>query len=165
MILAITIYIMAARVIYAQRHELQGFLNPFNENPFANTVTIEVTVTHEDRPREDNENPISPLPSTSSPGKERSESNAGLGFDPYSVNVAADKMPRPPSRRPSMPSLMNMRKLSRAAAEQGPNTDAWLYARVAFLFFLALLVTWVCNHLLSAHAMQPKHSRHQPRRY
>ena len=63
-------------------------------------------------------------------------------FDPYSVNVEVGK--NEAQRRPSLPDLMRIRTLTRTAAVNEMNAEAWLYARTSFLFFLALLITWVC---------------------
>lgn len=62
-------------------------------------------------------------------------------FDPYSVNIAVGE--NEIRGRPSMPDLMRIRALTRTAAVNEMNPEAWLYARTSFLFFLALLITWV----------------------
>ena len=62
-------------------------------------------------------------------------------FNPYSVNVEVGKNGN--QRRPSLPDLMKIRTLTRTAAVNEMNAEAWLYARTSFLFFLALLITWV----------------------
>ena len=62
-------------------------------------------------------------------------------FDPYSVNIEVGENEE--RRRPSMPDLMRIRTLTRTAAVNEMNAEAWLYARTSFLFFLALLITWV----------------------
>ena len=130
-LLALVIYCLACKVIWQNREQLQGFMNPFNENPFANTVTTEVTVTREDRPSFS-------LPSGfSNDNNSKRERDA---FDPYSVEIAVGPQDKP--RNPK-PTILKMRSLSRSAAKMDPNADACLYARVAFLFFLALIITWV----------------------
>lgn len=110
-------YFKAGLVIWKRRQDLSGFLNPLNENPFASTVTTEVHVTSD--PSDETE------------------------LHPYSVAVdatagAEDKEPG------SLPAILRVRSITREAAEDSVNPEAWLYARVAFLFYLALLVTWVC---------------------
>ena len=62
-------------------------------------------------------------------------------FDRYSVNIEVGK--NEDQRRPSLPDLMRIRTLTRTAAVNEMNAEAWLYARTSFLFFLALLITWV----------------------
>ncbi|KAL8960020.1 MAG: hypothetical protein Q9183_005535 [Haloplaca sp. 2 TL-2023] len=61
-------------------------------------------------------------------------------YDNYKVTVEAGS----PERRGSKPEILRMRKLTRQAAMQ-ETTDlgAWLYARVAFLFFLSMLIIWI----------------------
>lgn len=129
-LLAVVIYCLAANVIWQNRAKLQGFMNPFNENPFANTVTTEVTVTREDR--QTNSLPKGVPNDTTSEGRD--------GFNPYSVEIAVGRQDNPSYPRPT---ILQLRRLTRSAAQMDPNPDACLYARVAFLFFLALIVTWV----------------------
>lgn len=129
-LLALVIYCLACKVIWQNREQLHGFMNPFNENPFANTVTTEVTVTREDRPS---------CSLTSGISKEINEQGSD-GINPYSVEIAVGPQDKP--RNPK-PTILKMRSLSRSAAKMDPNADACLYARVAFLFFLALIITWV----------------------
>ena len=121
---------MAGRTIYAKRKHLQGFLNPFNENPFTNTVTTEIEITHEARRKS-----ISALPEQGVQGFDTKPD-----FDPYSVNIEVaplDKQSTP------LPNLLNVRNITRDVATQEANAEAWLYARVAFLFFVVLLIVWV----------------------
>ena len=136
-VLAFSSYCLTARTVWRKRKELPGFLNPLNEDPFKSTVTTEIDVVS--RPRR-NSSPLSvraedvTLGSASAP--------PGDNYDPYSVNVEVG--PQDIKRRPSMPTdLMRIRTLTRTAAEHELNAEAWLYARTSFLFFLALLITWV----------------------
>ena len=129
--MATVIYCLAGRVIWKKRKQLEGFLNPFNENPFKNTVTTEVQITHEQR-------------RGSSQASFHFDEDTGVlsnGYHPYTVNIevgATDK------DRAPRPAILRMRSLTRAAAVNEKNAEAWLYARVAFLFFLSILITWVC---------------------
>lgn len=132
---------MAGKVIYSKRRHLDGFLNPLNENPFTNTVTTEIEITHEERfiMKDGNSQNTADM------------STVAEGFDPYSVNVRVE----PPSRQANrtIPAALRMRTLTRDAAEAETNADAWLYARVAFLFFIALLITWVPSSINRLYAM------------
>jgi len=136
--LAFAVYAMAGKVIWNKRRHLDGFLNPLNENPFTQIVTTEIEITHQERfiVKEDDE-----AQNTS----ERIEQ-----FTPYSVNVQVDPQDQP--GRP-MPAPMRVRGITRDIAESETNPDAWLYARVAFLFFLALLITWVPSSVNRVYAM------------
>lgn len=116
---------------WSNRRHLDGFLNPVNENPFANIVTTDIDITYEQRPE---------LKHIGS--QEGIISHEDSHVDPYSVNVEVGPRPSSNSIRP-LPAAMRLRSLSRAAAESKPNTEAWLYARVAVLFFMALLITWL----------------------
>ncbi len=117
---------MAARTVWQKRKELPGFLKFLNEDPFSNTVTTEIDIVSCPR---DNLSPASRI-------------ETGEDYNPYSVDVKVG--PQRNSRRPSMPTeLMRIRSLTRTVAVNEINSEAWLYARTSFLFFLALLVTWV----------------------
>lgn len=134
-LLAIVIYAAAAKVIWNKREHLDGFLNPLNESPFINTVTTEVTITTEERPIVENSKYDREIVRTI-------EESATPGVDnPYSVNIQVSQQTE--IIRP-LPSVLRMRSLTRQIAKHEANAEAWLYARVAFLFFIALLITWVC---------------------
>ena len=134
-LLAIVIYAAAAKVIWNKREHLDGFLNPLNESPFINTVTTEVTITTEERPVVENSKYDREIVRTI-------EESATPGVDnPYSVNIQVSQQTE--IIRP-LPSALRMRSLTRQIAKHEANAEAWLYARVAFLFFIALLITWVC---------------------
>ncbi|MCJ1324617.1 hypothetical protein MMC10_001279 [Thelotrema lepadinum] len=128
LLLSLIVYIKAGRVIYKSRSELDGFLNPLNETPFAKVT--EVRITHEDR------NTASNYMEEGAPaGLERDD----YGDKPYSVNIEA----APPRRSYSMPNVLNVRTVTREVAASNDNAESWLYARVAFLYFLALAITWI----------------------
>ena len=129
-LVAIAVYIMAGTVIYRKRKYLDGFLNPLNENPFTNLVPTESHSPHETRPGLSHEGPDKGTPEI--PGTE-----ASPDFAPYSINIETAPVSRP------VPALLRMRTLTRDVAQQETNAEAWLYARVAFLFFIALMITWV----------------------
>ena len=129
-LVAVVVYIMAGNVIYRKRKYLNGFMNPLNENPFTNLVTTEIHITHEERPEVTHEGPdkgASEIPGAEAPSD----------FSPYSINIETGTVSRP------LPAFLRMRSLTRDIAQQETNAEAWLYARVAFLFFIALLITWV----------------------
>ena len=143
---AAVIYIRAGFVIYQRREQLHGFLNPLNENPFAGwtTITTEVDITVEPS-RSPSEGgggaAISPDRALALPGPVQN----GWGFDPYTVNVEVGEPPQDDQRRPSRGrEILNMRSLTREAAKrESVDPGAWLYARVAFLFFVGMLIIWV----------------------
>lgn len=132
-VLAVVIYGMAAKAIWDKREHLDGFLNPLNENPFVNTITTQVEITTEERPIVGKEEPNIGIRNIE-PSTDR-----GVG-NQYSVDIQVDE--RAQAARP-MPAALRMRSLTREVAKNETNAEAWLYARVAFLFFIALLITWV----------------------
>ena len=138
--LAFAIYCMAGKVIWQKRKELEGFLNPLNENPFKSTITTEIHVTSQPRLQRGLSDISKPSINFDRNADASLEDN---DFDPYSVNIEVGAVED--HRRSSMPDLMRIRTLTRTAAVNDMNAEAWLYARTSFLFFLALLITWVCD--------------------
>lgn len=129
---------MAGKVLWQKRKELPGFLNPLNENPFKNTITTEIQVTSQPRPQRGFPDILKPS-SNFDETTDNSQNNDDLNA--YSVNIEGGQ--NEDYSRPSMPDLMRIRTLTRTAAVNEMNAEAWLYARTSFLFFLALLITWV----------------------
>lgn len=128
---------MASKVIWDKRRHLDGFLNPLNENPFTQIVTTEIEITHEERfIVKDGES-------------QEAQSERPERFDPYSVNVET----APKNQPRQLPAPLRMRGITREIAEAETNPEAWLYARVAFLFFIALLITWVPSSVNRVYAM------------
>ena len=129
--------------MWRKRAALDGFLNPFNEEPFQNvTMTTEVTITSETRTE-------ARKPSLSGVAvREIADGHPDNHYDAYTVNVELGQ-----PRRPSRPAAWNIPSVTRAAALSEENADAFLYARVAFLFFIALLITWVPSSVNRAYAL------------
>ncbi|CAD6563967.1 MAG: hypothetical protein ASARMPRED_002596 [Alectoria sarmentosa] len=145
LIFALIIYIMAFRKVWNNRHQLHGLFNPFNENPFQGTVTTEVDVT------------TYAIESSLYPANSINDAGMGPGkpggFDPYSVNIEVGPDPLRQQRKPSAPDLFRVRTLTRNAALSETNPEAWLYARVAFLFFSALLLSWLPSSVNRLYAL------------
>ncbi|KAF7896103.1 hypothetical protein EAF00_006118 [Botryotinia globosa] len=125
---AFIVYVMAAKVIWSKREHLSGFLNPMNENPFANTITTEIEITYEER-------------SIVKDAGDQGISESVLHSDQYEVEIQA--APQQKQQEPQVYQMRRMRSLTREVAESGTNPEAWLYARVAILFFLAMIISWV----------------------
>ncbi|KAL8820911.1 MAG: hypothetical protein Q9223_000961 [Gallowayella weberi] len=143
---------MAGRYVWRKRDALDGFLNPFNEDPFTRDVvmTTSVTITSQERKPS--------LPNYEV--REVDKSHVDDTFDAYSVNIEIGQAPKRPERprRPSRPAVFRIPTVTRAAALSEENVDAFLYARVAFLFFIALLITWVPSSVNRAYALaHPEH--------
>ena len=124
LLIALTIYCVAGRVIWKKRHHIKGnFLNPLNEN-FLNTVTTTIDVSASDR------RVVSML---------RNDSEAQYeDYQQYTVEVETQ-----PEDKSQLPAILHMPRITREVAENEVNPDAWLYARSAVLYFLALLLVWV----------------------
>lgn len=159
-IFAFIVYCMAGRTVWRKRKELPGFLNPLNEDPFKNMVSTYTEIEIVSRPRRPS-SPFSPLPDNALRGVPTPSSDDDYG--PYTIKVEAGKQASSP-RRPSMPgNLTRLRSLTRTAALNEMNAEAWLYARTSFLFFLALLITWVRFPFPSLSNRNPQSSTVKPK--
>ncbi|PNS21595.1 MMS19 nucleotide excision repair [Sphaceloma murrayae] len=138
---ALAIYIRAGIVIYQRRRQLSGFLNPLNENPFKAVVTTEVHVTSEPLGEEG----ISSLPAPAVAALPFSDPRPQAQYQ-ADVDVATDYTSNTSDktvRYPDLPALLQVRSYTRQVAQDSVNPEAWLYARVAFLFYIALIITWI----------------------
>ena len=133
----IFIYILAGIEIYQKRRQLRQFSHPgpleVVDNPFISTKTTKIEVTSE------------PAESRNQSEPSLKTENEGIGVLPsrqymeYSITIesGANAMKSPRIERP------------RTALEA--NTAAWGYTRIAFLFFIALLITWVSPAMMFLH--------------
>ena len=140
---------MAGRHVWRKRGALDGFLNPFNEDPFAKDVvmTTSVTITSEQR------KPSLPNPEV----QEISRSHGDDDYEGYTVNIELGQS-QERLKKASRPAVFRIPSVTRAVALSEENADAFLYARVAFLFFIALLITWVPSSANRAYALaHPEH--------
>ena len=126
---------MAFVKVWKNRHELTGIFNPFNENPFEGIITTEIDVTSSARQA------CLPGMSTIEDEEIAIHGTEPAGFKPYTVNVEVG--PNERRRNPSAAEMFKVRSLTRNHALSETNPDAWLYARVAILFFCSLLLCWV----------------------
>ena len=139
---------MAGRVIYKRRKQLHGFLNPLNENPFKAVVTTEIEVKSE---------PMDAAPIQKDREAEATVFAAPTELTQYETEVNADASSSSAARQANVPGLSRVRNATREAAEEAVNPDSWLYARVAFLFFVALMITWVSPTAITNRHLSPFH--------
>ncbi|MDI1487947.1 MAG: hypothetical protein OHK93_007221 [Ramalina farinacea] len=143
---ALGIYCIALAKAWRHRRSLVGLLNPLNENPFAGTITtdIEIVFSHGESGGHEEQNPFgSRFDRLGS--QERAEE--GTTKNPYTVVVQGTRYD---SR--SRPELLRLPTLTRNAALAEENVEAWLYARIAFLYFLSMIICWIpasINRLVS----------------
>jgi len=148
-LLTFGIYFRAGKQIYKKRKQLMSFSNqqistpmvPF-EDPFKSTKTTEVHVTSE--AIMDTEQPID----LSRLGHRQTASEQPL----YSVKISSHQVggeltpvsSQSPERKskPNLPQSEHV-QLSRPYVAMEANNAAWSYAKVALLFFTAMLVTWI----------------------
>lgn len=145
---AFTIYVIAGREIFQKRKQLRSFNNIDDDHTFSAYKTTDVQVTSElaNPPGENAESYFKPSHAN---GMSHSDVSA-KSYEPYSVNIAAS-IPMSPmhpmnprSDRPGVlhnTSVNSVHLRNRVAIEA--NTAAWGYTKVALLFFVSLLVTWV----------------------
>ena len=69
------------------------------------------------------------------------------GLPEYSVDVNSDN---PYRYDEPLDAIQQMRSLSKKVAENAPNPEAWLYARSAFLYYIACFIVWVRRPALSS---------------
>ncbi|KAF4556069.1 Hypothetical protein D9617_1g079440 [Elsinoe fawcettii] len=135
-VFALFVYIRAGIIIYRRRHQLSGYLNPLNENPFKAVVTTSVHVTSE---------PSSTVPMAVASAPPPLPFESDLDMAPqYQTDIDAQSTQSFKSvDHPDVPAILRVRSYTRRVAEESVNPEAWLYARVAFLFYIALILIWV----------------------
>ena len=157
------IYVLAGREIFRKRKQLRAFSNPSRpvpvriENPFTSFKTTEIHITSE----------LATLqsPNTSNlfamPDKKKPDITDRV-YDQYSVMIGSAPMsPRseaPPPMTPRAHSTIAQRN-NRAAMEA--NRAAFGYTKVALLFFVSLLVTWVSSHTCPSNQIQITHPAYE----
>lgn len=154
-----TLYAISGHEIFKKRQQLRAFNNaPYHpvaiENPFTSFKTTEVRITHElaRLPIELEKNDIFSFGHAQhlSPPKSYDQYSVNITSAPLSPNLDASTTEVPPT--PGSAATATYRN-NRAAMEA--NTAAWGYTKVALLFFVSLLITWVSilfpltNNLLS----------------
>lgn len=153
-----TLYVMSGLEIFKKRQELRAFHNsprhPVEvENPFTNFKTTEIEITHElarlpfQTPPEANNAFVHPddVHNPRLPGSKGYDSySIHISSTPLSPSVATPSANAPPT--PGSAATISYRN-NRAAMEA--NTAAWGYTKVALLFFVSLLITWVNTPLPS----------------
>ena len=138
---------MAGREIFAKRHQLRSFAvaptevigyASLNNDPSRYRVTNEYSVTSEFAP--------SPMDAAyvASEGKSSNSSDTSSNPKGYSVKITSD--------RPSLPHKQSSTQYKIKAAKEA-NRAASGYAKVASLFFISLLVTWVPSSINRVYAL------------
>ncbi|KAI9806239.1 MAG: hypothetical protein M1825_006354 [Sarcosagium campestre] len=145
MVITITIYTYAGLEIYRKRQQLRKFTYftshapAIIEDPYPNTKTTEIRVTSERVSSSDNASEIT-LADEKGQVDGRTESRiddgaSSAGYELYSVTVESGLEGSLASH--AIPCV------HRSHSAMEANSAAWSYARVAFLFFVAMMVTWV----------------------
>ncbi|KAG8530707.1 uncharacterized protein KY384_004063 [Bacidia gigantensis] len=130
---ALVIYCFALVKAWRNRRVLKPLLNPLNEDPFAGIVTTDIEVVFSEGESETGE--ARPAPRTRFSSLNMQE----VKNSPYTVTVQGIRSDRKSSR----PELLRLPSWTRNAALAEENAEAWLYARAAFLYFLAMVICWI----------------------
>ena len=127
---------MAGREIFKKGYQLRAFTNPSDDHNNVLTVTdVQVTSDPAGLPLEH----MCDASSTPTDHKTRNPSDTShVTYQGYKVKVSATPRPSPPNHNSTE---YKQHKKNRAAMEA--NRAAFAYAKVASLFFVSLLVTWV----------------------
>ena len=128
-----TIYIVTGIEILRKRRQLQSFLGPDAKSGTSISQHVEVEVTSE-AVRSPNAAKLAPS-STSDDRQVLSPRSA----EPYSILIESHREGvLSPSRGPNFPQHLS-------GVDYNANRAFWAYTRCAFFFFLAMIITWVCN--------------------
>ena len=151
------IYVRSGYEIFRKRQQLRAFSaipgnTPPVENPFTDFKTTEIEITSELAilQASDPELPRVYFRANDQRAKNRCETpSLGQDYGAYTVTIDSSSSRRPRSETrisipPQTPRTTQHRK-NRMAIEA--NTAAWAYTKVAILFFISLLVTWVRTFL------------------
>ncbi len=131
MIMAFAIYCIALAKAWRNRRALAGLFNPLNENPFGALVTTDVEIVSSAANELENEDRHALA------GEHKGSSSASqMELSYYSARIQAKDNAR------SRPHLLRFGTLTRNAAMGENNAEAWLFARVAFLFFVVMMLCW-----------------------
>ncbi|KAL9113371.1 MAG: hypothetical protein Q9227_002412 [Pyrenula ochraceoflavens] len=152
-LLTFGIYLWAGREIFQKRRQLRQFAGfkhgPPHEliaNPFMSTglstKTTEIQITTELAPTAN-----SSEGSLNVPNRESAGVKSQRYYDPYSVTIGAGRRPSAMDKDFPPPTSPRPDRYSHSAATTTleANRAAFNYTKCAALFFLSLLVTWVCR--------------------
>ncbi|KAI4121552.1 MAG: hypothetical protein LQ338_006297 [Usnochroma carphineum] len=147
-----TLYAISGLEIFKKRQQLRAFHHgpryPVEvENPFTGFKTTEVEITHEPAKLSYYNKPGTNSIFIHPDSGHKRQSPPSKGYDQYSVKISSTPIdPTSGTPIPSVPPTPGSAaaityRNNRAAMEA--NTAAWGYTKVALLFFVSLLITWV----------------------
>ena len=133
--MALGIYCIALAKAWRNRRALAGLFNPLNENPFGAVVTTDVEIVSSAVHEIENEDRHALA------GTHKASSSASqMELSYYSAKVQAEDKAR--ARQNLRPHILRVGTFTRNAALGENNAEAWLFARVAFLFFVVMMLCW-----------------------
>ena len=135
MIWAFGIYCIALAKAWRNRRALAGLFNPLNENPFGALVTTEVEIVSSPAYEVGEDDHYTLAERTKAPF-------SPFKIDPSSYSASVQAQDAVQGRQISKPRILRVGSLTRDAALSESNAEAWLFARVAFLFFAVMVICW-----------------------
>ncbi len=136
MVLACGIYCVALTKAWRNRRALAGLFNPLNENPFGAMITTDVEIVSSNVHDIENDDCHALAESPKAPYTPKKGDSSF-----YHANIHAQDAVQ--SRQNSRPHILRVGTLTRNAALGESNAEAWLFARVAFLFFVVMMLCWI----------------------
>ncbi|KAL8949390.1 MAG: hypothetical protein Q9222_004490 [Ikaeria aurantiellina] len=150
--ISFTLYVISGREIFKKRQELRAFHSPQHrplevENPFTNFKVTEVEITHEMAKLSYDSQPQPGGPIVCPRVKKMIGGTPVKDYDQYSVKISSNPLspdfsPLDSNVSPHTGTAPVVQYRNNKAAMEA-NTAAWGYTKVALLFFVSLLITWV----------------------
>ena len=174
-LLSFTIYLIAGREIFRKRQQLRAFKDGSADSSFSSykTTNVEITSSTAENPvplenlannfpleGNNSRSGLDPYSTVTSKALDNRGSNSGKSYERYTVNIASSPIghrrpsPHPHSSSGSF-SGQTATQLQHGRAALDANTAAWGYTKVAILFFVSLLVTWVSHQAPAFLAAEP----------
>ena len=138
-IAAFTIYVMAGQELFKKRHQLRAFNVPSDEQNFPRYKPSDIHVTTDFAAV-----PMGKVDGASTPTNGKADtrsSSTSKSYDRYTVNISSVPFKSRPSIFHNSSTMSTQQRRHKAAMEA--NRAAFGYTKVALLFFVSLLVTWV----------------------
>ena len=165
-LLSFGIYAISGREIFTKRQQLRAFNHALTnvvpaKNLSTDFKTTEIRVKRELATLKPPDKATVFLSPDERTGRRGTNLPSGGHYDPYTVSIGSTTMgprvaptsttyPTEEATNPSSDSRMELRSLTRSSIHQRKhgaaleaNAAAWAYTKVALLFFVSLLITWV----------------------
>lgn len=147
--MSFAIYVIAGRHIFEKRKQLRAFQTytctqeeTALETPLTGLKTTAIHVFSESAAQE---HVRTPDPASRHESQDRIVTTSQR-YEPYSITIGRGSADHTVAQRPPLP-CSRASNIRQNNAAMDANTAAWGYTKCAILFFLSLLVTWVCSFI------------------